>query len=175
ATWTTTAGAPRFTLAVPLHSVRVVHRGAGGPRTWLDVLEILPGVHASVARRVTRYGDLLVYSMDDASHVEPDGLWTGGDRAAELLLASASGRPVEAVVDYVAGPAAVTVAITGTAAATPRALAPHERRSVIVAVASDRRPTRLLVTVGGGFRAHERGGPATDDRWLGVRLSFPQR
>jgi hypothetical protein len=157
-----------LTLHAGVHSVRILGNGTPA-EVWLQPRKIARTPPAGEARRVSRYESILVYSMDDASHPEANGVWTGGHRALRLLLAAETG--VAAIdVHIEAGPAAVTLAVTSPAA-DEIALAAGERRRVRFAMPAAGWPVDLELEVHGGFPAAALGNPA-DSRTLGAWLVF---
>ena len=113
ADWRPGDGPLALTLHAAVHSVRIL--GDETPaEVWLQPRRLARTPPAGEARRVSRYGPVTVYSMDDASHPQGDGLWTGGHRPLRLLLAADPG--VAAIdVQIEAGPAAVALAVTSPA------------------------------------------------------------
>ena len=87
ATWAPGDSPPTLTLHAAVHSVRVVGDVPPGTAVWLEPRHLDRDPPAGEARRVTRYGPVAVYSMDDDSYPETAGLWTGGNRTTRLLVA----------------------------------------------------------------------------------------
>ena len=171
ASWSSTQTSRPLRLHAAVHSVRILGDAPAGVTVWLQPRELALRPPAGEARRVTRYGDVVVYSMDDDTYAEPTGLWTGADRVTRLLVASASDSPAVDVA-FEAGPAPVELRLSATPARSETiTLAPGARR--IVPLASD--PVSgvvdLRVEVGGGFPAAALGN-ASDSRRLGVWLAF---
>jgi hypothetical protein len=166
-TWRGDDPAPSFVLHAGVHSVRVT--GGGGGQWWLQPRRIAADAPAGEARRVTRYGGVSVYSMDDESYPELDGLWTGGRRATRLLIAAEPGvTAVDVVIE--AGPAALELVVTA-----PRheliSLAVGERRVLQLALAQDGGPIDFGLDVRSGFPAAALGAES-DSRVLGAWLAF---
>ncbi|MGD9902905.1 MAG: hypothetical protein AB7U83_05515 [Vicinamibacterales bacterium] len=167
AEWPLSASPPPLVLRSALHSVRVTGDAPPGTTVWLEPRGVDRRAPRGQARRVTRFGDVAVYSMDDQAYVDADGLWTGANRTARLLIAPlAPMRGLALIVE--AGPAGVDVEMppphgVGT-------LAPHERRIVALHSADPTDLVDLHVTVRGGFPAAALGNPA-DSRTFGVRLT----
>ncbi|MGE0363909.1 MAG: hypothetical protein AB7H93_08520 [Vicinamibacterales bacterium] len=168
--WTGSPPPPSITLHTAVHSVRVIGEAPAGTAVWLEPHGVGPGASREQARRVTRYGDTAVYSMDDDSYVDPGGIWTGGNRTTRLLVAPPDHRPIEVTVE--AGP--VPVEVTLPAHAALGALAANERRVVPLGQAGPAGVIDLRVAVRGGFPAAALGAPS-DSRTFGVRLSFSPR
>jgi len=164
--WTLSQPPPSITLHTAVHSLRVIGEAPMGTAVWLEPRG-LGGLPFELARRVTRYGDLAVYSMDDDSYADPEGIWAGGNRATRLLVAPPDNRPIELTV--AAGPASVAVTLPGRALLGE--LAPHERRVIRLDAAGPASVIDLRVAVRGGFPAAALGAPS-DSRTFGVRLSF---
>lgn len=168
ATWTAGDPLPSLTLHAAVHSVRVVGNGSGGV-VWLQPVSLASAPPGGEARRVTRYGPVAVYSMDESSYPEVDGLWTGGHRALRLLVAADAG--IEAIdVAVAAGPAALALTITAPAR-QEITLAAGDQRVVRLAVPAGGGPIDLGLDVRSGFPATALGG-ASDSRTLGAWLTF---
>jgi hypothetical protein len=165
--WALSEPPPSITLHTAVHSIRVVGDAPAGSAVWLEPQRVGPGASREPARRVTRYGDVAVYSMDDDGYVDPEGLWTGGNRSIRLLVAPPASRPVELIVET--GPAPAEVTLNGHPAVG--ALAANDRRVVRLAAADPNGVIDLPVSVRGGFPAAVLGAPS-DSRTFGVRLSF---
>jgi hypothetical protein len=168
ATWRAGDRPPPITLHAGVHSLRVTGDGAGS-RWWLTPRRIAAVAPAGAARRVTRYGALSVYSMDDESYPETGGLWTGGRRATRLLIAA---EPDVTAIDVVigAGPTAVELAVS-TPTRQQISLAAGEQRVLHLAVPVHGGPIDLGLDVRSGFPAAALGA-ASDSRLLGAWLAF---
>jgi hypothetical protein len=168
ATWTAGDPAPTITLHAAVHSVRVVGNGSADA-VWLQPRSLESSPPRGEARRVTRYGPVAVYSMDESSHPEMDGVWTGGRRALRLLVAAGAG--IEAIdVAIAAGPADLELIITAPAR-QEITLAAGEQRVVRFPVPRGGGPIDLGLDVRSGFPATALGG-AADSRTLGAWLTF---
>ena len=104
AAWAPGDPAPPLTLHAAVHSVRVLGDAPPGTAVWLRPRRVEPAPPRGEARRVTRIGDVIVYSMDDDSYPDPAGVWTGGDRSTRLLLAAGGRSPIDLHLE--AGPRA---------------------------------------------------------------------
>ena len=169
AVWTTGDPPPALTVHAAVHSLRVLG-DAPGAEVWLETRHLDRTPPAGEARRITRYGALAVYSMDDDSYPETTGLWTGGDRSTRLLLAA---EPATTAVDVTieAGPVPVEVGLTTSSRADQIALSAGEHRRVRLEAPSIDAVVDLGVAVRGGFPGAALGNTA-DSRSLGVWLTF---
>jgi hypothetical protein len=168
--WTVGEPPPSFTLPMSIHSVRVVGPLPSDTTVWLEPRQLDRPSVAGQARRATRYGELVVFSMDDDTHPETTGLWTGGNRATRLVIATAS-APAPVAIDVEAGPSAADVTLSASGRSERLTLAPRASQQVTVDWPTDRSPIDLEVTVRGAFPAAALGD-ATDSRTLGVWLAF---
>jgi hypothetical protein len=100
--WTAGSEGPQFTLAWPVHSVRVVThspdgrsggaaRGNPNREVRLVVLAAFQSADEPTAVRVTGYGPLFVYSLDDVSQMESGGFWLRGGRDSAVVVARRDG------------------------------------------------------------------------------------
>ncbi len=160
---------PSFVLPVPIWAVRVTSPQEA-PSSWrvrLVPVEVSNRVSSRrvFASRATRYGDLVVFSLDQSSYPETGGLWLAGDRESAVLVADLEGRPSAVRLTFEAGSAPVEVALArGERWHTRFALAAHEHRQVDVPASENGRLDDI--------RAHLRGAfTAADGRLLGAWLS----
>jgi hypothetical protein len=166
------AGAVTFSLATAMYLVRVVADQA--VKTSLPAVRLQPmsvvasASSADVALRATRYGTLVVYSLDSYSYPEPDGFWMAADRTGRVLVTDADARPISHLMTFEAGDAAAVVHVTRAAFSTMVTLAPHARERLVIADADQAAPVQF--TVSGGSTL-----PAGDGRRLGVfvRVAVP--
>lgn len=165
ATWSVGSPAPSLSLTTDLHSLRVV--GSTDAELWLEPVRLRSPALTGQARRITRLGDVAMYSMDDNSYVEGAGAWIGGDRASEMLLTAPPDALVSARLE--AGPAPVRVRLDGGWGTRQLTLDPNAKTVVPLAVADA--PMGLRVTVDGGFPARDLGN-SSDLRLLGVWIGF---
>ena len=169
AVWTAAEPPPPLVVQAAVHSVRVLG-DTPGAEVWLEPRHLDHTRPAGQARRVTRYGPLAVYSMDDDSYPETTGLWTGGDRSTRLLVATG---PATAAIEVTieAGPVPVEVGLTTSNHAERIALSAGGHGRVRLEAPSTGPVVDLGVAVRGGFPAAALGN-AADSRLLGVWLSF---
>jgi len=168
-TWTVGSPAPSLSLLTDLHSIRVT--GEADANLWLEPITLRTPAAPGQARRVTRFGEVLIYSMDDNSYVESMGAWIGGNRTTDLLVAAPATTAVSARLE--AGLAAVHLRLEGGWGARDLSLEPHAITLVPLDRAADA-PVRLRVIVQGGFPARDLGDPA-DSRTFGVWITFDAR
>jgi len=84
---------PTFTLALPVHNVRVTTDTAGTPkpRAYIEVQQVLRSRAGPVAENLTRYGDLYVYTLDAAPTLETGGFWLPGERSTGIVVTNQAG------------------------------------------------------------------------------------
>lgn len=138
ATWPAHDGsrAPAFSLAAPVYTVRVVV--TQGAKDEAGVVRLRP--HAvtapigisEVARRVTRYGGLVVYSFDPHSYPEADGFWMAADRTGRIVIADLDGRMATASMTVTAHDAPTTITISRGTFNRTLTLAPHAAERIVV-------------------------------------------
>lgn len=168
-TWTTSGTAPSLRLATAVHSIRVPNRTAvEGQTTWLEPLEAPRATPLPPARRVTRFGDIDVYGLDDSSYPEPDGVWLGGNRTSSLVLSASGPRMLMATLT--AGPAPVAVDVTRGDERHTVDLAAGVTQVVPLGPVGPDAPMLLGLTTRGGFPARllREGDGRTLGAWLAV-------
>jgi hypothetical protein len=170
ATWAPGDPAPVLTLDAEVHSVRVLGNAPPGTAGWLRPRRVEPSPPRGQARRVTRIGDVVVYSMDDDSYPDPAGVWTSGNRSTRLLLA-AGGRAAPIDLHLEAGPAPVEVSVASGSRVERVTLAAAATRDVALPAPEASGVYDVRIDVRGGFAAAALGNPS-DARTLGVRLGF---
>jgi hypothetical protein len=118
-----------------------------------------------VARRVARYGEALVWFLDDAAFVEGAGWWVGGRATAAIVLdRPRSITPGALLVRNGAVPNRVR--LTAAAWTVTLDLTPGEERSIDVPTVAGR--AWLQTTSEAGFRPHDVDPGSSDVRVLGV-------
>jgi hypothetical protein len=170
ASWRLDSAAPTFSLPLPLHSVRVLGDLPPDTSVWLEAQALRTAAVPGQARRATRYGELVVFSMDDDSHPESAGLWAGGNRTTRLVL-TATGARTPVAINVEAGPAAAEVTVTTPERADRLTLDAKSSQQVVVEWPAAGAPIDLRVAVRGGFPAAALGN-AGDSRTLGAWLAF---
>ena len=122
---------------------------------------------ADIARRAARYGDSLVYFLDDRSFPEPEAFWVGGGRDTTILLqpdhAKSSARLLvrNAPVDN-----RVTLSVGGWR--RELRLAPGEEQGLEIPLDAARGGALVHVESASGFRPAEQDPASRDQRFLGV-------
>ena len=139
---------------------------------WLAPRRLAAQPVPGMARRITRYGELAVVSMDDDSYPEATGVWTGGNRSTRLLI-TPTGSPPGAVAlrSRVRAGRCRGLDLPAAAQSEMLRLQPQATGDVRLAWPDGSAPIDLRVNVRGGFPASAIG-PATDSRTLGVWLAF---
>jgi hypothetical protein len=171
ATWSANAQPPHtFVAAFPIWTARITTPPIDEQqlRVVLRPIDVWPARTNNhiVARHATPYGPLIVYSLDQSSYPEPDGLWLGGNRDSVLAITDREGHAQAARARLEAGDAPVTITVTNDAGWRHElSLAAHDQQSIEIPTTSDGQPRPLRFTVTGGFMA-------PNGRRLGVWVSF---
>jgi len=119
------------------------------------------------AASARRYGRVIVYAVEGA-YLEPDGLWTTGAQAAELVVQAEPGEPAAAFAMR-AGPVATPVRVRSGTFTLSADLEPGEERTLTIPLSADG-TAPVVMTAGRGFRPSEADASSADRRLLGVRL-----
>jgi hypothetical protein len=163
-------------LPVDVHSIAVrgsdaARRGLGG--IWLQPIDAGDANRPVAAMRASsgaRYGETAVFCLGDAAYLEPGGLWTAGNRTADLVLLPGTGRSsVHATVS--AGAAAVRARVEAGGFSSNLDLSPGQRAELDVPVPPDV-PTLLRIRSDGGFRPVAVDARSADLRLLGLRIEL---
>ena len=106
--WTAAERAPEFSLALPVHSVRVVADRVGPtkPVVRFQVNRVHRAPIQPTALRVTRYGSLDVYALDSASTMETGGFWIPANRLTAVVVSDPDGNAPSMVLTLEAAEAA---------------------------------------------------------------------
>jgi hypothetical protein len=134
----------------------------------LQIQAFSPDQPPTFAQRVVRYGDVLVWFLDEGASAEPEGWWVlGGGSAAVVVERTSGNAPQELLVRN--GGAKNRVALRAGRWSIAMDLAPGEERRVT--------PPRLgrlplVVTSEAGFRPSTVDSKSRDDRFLGVWLQI---
>jgi hypothetical protein len=127
-----------------------------------------PGPAAAMrAASAIRYGPIVVYAISGA-YLEPGGLWTAGEREAELVVQGPAGER-QALFIMRAGPAATAVRVMSGAFELQVDLSAGEERDLAIPVGPDGSASVRIETAR-GFRPSEAEPGSADARLLGVRL-----
>jgi hypothetical protein len=119
-----------------------------------------------LALRAVRYGEVVLFALDDQAFIEPGALWVRGERSASFIVRPDPGRTV--VVRLKAGPVSNQVRLTTGGWRHEAALAPDAAVDVPLpeeALA----PAVLTLSSATGFRP----SLSADVRWLGVYVTWP--
>jgi hypothetical protein len=137
----------------------------------IEPLSVIPAVSrlsTDYARRAVRYGNTMVYFLDDRSFPEPEAFWVGGQRNSTIVLQPDSSDSVALLVRN--APADNRVTFESASWRDAMSLAPGEERRIHVPVDRQRGATLLTVTSSAGFRPSAVDPKSRDDRFLGVHL-----
>jgi hypothetical protein len=136
-TWMAGARAPEFSLALPVHSVRVVAERAmpNVPKNLqevrLEVIRVHRRSNLPTALHVTRYGALDVYAFDSALTMETGGFWIPGNRHVAVVVSDSDGNAPAMVLTLESAEAA-TVRLARDAWQQQHELAAVSRLQIVV-------------------------------------------
>jgi hypothetical protein len=133
----------------------------------LRIQAFSPGRPATFAHRVMRYGDVLVWFLDEGAFEEPEGWWVGGGASAAVVIDPRSMNAPRGLLVRNGG-AKNRITLTAGRWSLALDLAPGEERPVDPPRLADRVPLRA--TSEAGFRPSEVDRTSRDDRFLGVWL-----
>ncbi|MDQ3070726.1 MAG: hypothetical protein M3R55_13475, partial [Acidobacteriota bacterium] len=152
-------------IVLPVAVNALIVRGAAGRRIWIEALSVPARRWRQHALRAARYGDAVVYFLDDRSYAEGDAFWIGGARHANVVVQGDPGvRSV--LLEIRNAPVPNHVVVTG-AGPVARDLAPGE--TLVVPVTLDAGgAARLQIDSRSGFVPAEVDQTAGDRRFLGV-------
>ena len=154
-TWTANERAPEFSLALPVHSVRVVAEGAGptSPTVRLEVHRVHRTSRHPLATRVTRYGSLDVYSLDSASTMETGGFWVPGNRRTPVVVSDQDGSAPSMVLALESAQPATTVRVSRGTWHGERRLRAGTRTELVVPAGDPLMPLQIEVSGTGARQA----------------------
>jgi hypothetical protein len=170
------AGFTGLTLRLPAIAHSIAITGDDAARATVRRLtlrpRLLPAPESTQphALRAARYGNVVVFALDDNAFLEPGALWVRGERTFRLIVQADD--PGRAVLRLIGGPVANTVTLAAPGWMTEVRLGPEERRDLTVPAAA-LAPAVLAVTSATGFRPSEHAPGNGDARWLGVYLTWP--
>jgi hypothetical protein len=121
------------------------------------------------ARDAVRYGDTIVYFLDDRSFAEPDGFWLGGGRSSSIVVQPRSTAPLKLHLGN--GPVANTVTIQAGAWQERWQMQPGEERDVEIPFQPGRGSMRIELSASDGFVPARTDPASGDHRFLGVRIT----
>ncbi|MGH9329722.1 MAG: hypothetical protein ACRD09_04710, partial [Vicinamibacterales bacterium] len=151
--------------------------GSGTPAVGSDRLVLQPSVVGPIfddaprARRARRYGQAVVYFLDDNAFAEPDAFWIRGGSTTEIVV-QFDGGGAEAAVFVRNGPVDNTLLVSSGAWRDERKLAPGEERELTIPLDTSRGATRLRWHSVSGFRPVDVDRKSADTRYLGVWIQF---
>lgn len=162
-------------LPVDVHSLAV--RGPEPVRGTVRGIWIQPVAVMSPRDRVTderalaarRYGEhTTIWATGDGVYLEDDGLWIAAESDADLVVTGAPGGQMM----LRAGPVPLRASVSSGTFRTEVALDSGESRPVAIPGAPGR-PALIRIRTDTGFRPSAVDSASTDDRYLGVWVSFP--
>ncbi len=144
-------------------------RRAGGVLRFRPISVLRPVDKASAGRALhaVRYGDAIMFFMDDRSFPEPHAFWVGGARASSVVLQPDT--PVRTATLLLRNaPVANQVEVQAGDWRAPLTLAPGDERRLEVPLDAGRGATAITFKVASGFRPSAVNPQSGDDRFLGV-------
>jgi hypothetical protein len=135
----------------------------------LQVQAFSPAPPAAVARRVMRYGDALVWFLDEGALAEPEGWWVRGGASAAVVIDRTSVNAPHGVLVRNGG-AKNHITLTAGGWTVTLDLAPGEERHVDPPRLLGRTPLRVASDA--GFRPSDVDPASRDERFLGVWLQL---
>lgn len=139
--------------------------------TPLSVVDANRRVRVGQVLAAQRYPGADVFSHDELSWLETDGVWTAARRVAAVTVVPREAGPVR--VRLRNGPNAITAVLSGAGWTRRVPLAADEESDVELPAVDADGALDLRVTTDGGFVPIERDPAARDRRFLGVFVRFP--
>jgi hypothetical protein len=133
----------------------------------IEALDTAPP--ATLAHRVLRYRDVLVWFLDEGALAEPEGWWVRGGAASAVVIDRTSGDARHGLLVR-NGAAKNRITLTAGSWSITLDLRPGEERPVDPPGVTGRLP--LIVTSQAGFRPSMVDHASRDDRFLGVWLQI---
>ena len=168
-------GAATLDLPVTVGSLVVAgDRGAATGSLTLHPTEIWEResrLTTDIARRVERYGPVLVFFFDPSIFPEDTGFWIRGGRQTHIAVASVDpGGRFQMFLRNAAAPNQIRIEIDGAVQILD--LAPREERRMPIPVAVNRPGALIRIHPQSGFRPSDVEPGSTDTRFLGAWLEF---
>ena len=136
----------------------------------VEPMALVPGAERlsdRLARRAVRYQDVAVFFLDDSAFPEPEGLWIGGAREAQIVVQADTAR--DAVRLHLRNaPIDNRIVLTSGGWREELALAANEERRLEVPLVPGRTAALLTVSSAAGFRPTDVDPASRDVRFLGV-------
>lgn len=169
------AGFTGLTLSLPALAHSITISGDDAARQAVTALTLRPRVIAPPERslyspRAARFGQVVLFALDDNAYVEPEALWIRGERSASMIVRADAG--VAPVLRLQAGAVPNTVTLTAGAWQREVTLTPGQQQDVALppeALA----PAALSIASATGFRPLDHAPGSHDGRNLGVYVTWP--
>ena len=120
-----------------------------------------------VARRAVKYGDAIVFFLDEGCFPEPEAFWLGGARQGTFVVQSATAR-TSVPIQLRNAPVENTVTLVSGQWRESLTLAPGEERRIEIPLLSGRTSALVTASSTSGFRPSEHDRASRDDRFLGA-------
>jgi hypothetical protein len=133
----------------------------------LHVERFTPGPVPEYAAQAVRYGDVLVWFVDEGAFAEPEGWWVQGNATAAFVLETTSDAASQRLLVRNGG-ARNRIVLASGAWQARLDLNPGDDRRIDVPLVNSH--ARLVVTSESGFRPSEVDPASRDERLLGVWL-----
>ena len=161
------------TIDLPVDVRAINVRTDEGARDQLESIMLRPSamapsrLSAETARRAVRYGESVVYFLDDRAFPEPSGFWVGGARDTSLALHADQPRR-GLMLTLKNGAAANHVLLESGSWRGDVGFGPGEERRIEVPLQPATHSALLRVRSESGFRPTDIDGRSKDTRFLGV-------
>jgi hypothetical protein len=164
-----------FVVTFPVDVRALLIRGDEDARRYVTGLQIEPlrlvrpqdRLAEGTARQGVRYGDTVVWFLDDRSFPESEGFWTGGARSTEIVVQPDAPHPAE-MLFVRNGAIENTVLIETKGWREELRLGAGEERTIQVPANQAAGATWLRVTTQNGFTPSRSNPQSRDNRHLGV-------
>jgi hypothetical protein len=164
-----------FVVTFPVDVRALIIRGDEDARRYVAGLQVQPlritrpedRLADGVARRGVRYDNTTAWFLDDHSFPEPEGFWTGGARATEVVVQPDAPHPAE-MLFLRNGAAENRVLIETKGWREELRLGAGEERTIQVPSNQAAGATWLRITSSSGFTPSRADSSNRDNRYLGV-------
>jgi hypothetical protein len=164
-----------FVVTFPVNVRALIIRGDEDARRYVAGLQVQPlritrpedRLADGVARRGVRYDNTTAWFLDDHSFPEPEGFWTGGARATEVVVQPDAPHPAE-MLFLRNGAAENRVLIETKGWREELRLGAGEERTIQVPSNQAAGATWLRITSSSGFTPSRADSSNRDNRYLGV-------
>jgi hypothetical protein len=164
-------------IRLPLDVPALIAQGSGAPERASDPLALQPAEVGPIfddaprARRARRYGEAVVYFLNDDVVPEPEGFWIRGGAATDIVV-QVDGGGREASVLVRNAPVENTLLVSSGGWRDERKLAPGEERALTIPLDTSHGAARIQWESASGFRPSAVDRRSADSRYLGLWVHF---